>query len=203
MIRAHTLSGCRGEGGAWKKRLAESLQKKLLEPQTLPIAIEGWRYELLKKQNREFMWAGTPRPHLFVVNYLSTTEPGPPAEPLWRVTALMGGGGATGTRGQVSVSFPPIISWGSPLTPGPWKAPWILSCLRVSWARKSSCFNSAHPHCVSRSLPWVPTSCWSLLCSWLCPWPASGWPSGATNHTPTLFIVTQMWVSLGRPQEGL
>lgn len=81
---------------------------------------------------------------------------------LWRVTALMGGGGATGTRGQVPVSFPHHIMRAS-LTPGPWKAvvlikcSWILSWLRVSWARKLM-LQLHSPHSVSRSLPWVPTS---------------------------------------------
>lgn len=57
--------------------------------------------------------------HLPVVDYLSTTEIGPPAEPSWRAIALTEGGGAIGIRSPDSVSFPPTTPWGPPPDPGP------------------------------------------------------------------------------------
>lgn len=65
-------------------------------------------------------------PYLLLVAYLSTPELGPLAEPSWRATALMDGGGAIGQSPRLSVLSP--HNGGLPLTPGPWKAVVLDRC---------------------------------------------------------------------------
>lgn len=143
-----------------------------------------------------------PRPHLPVVDYLSTTELGPPAEPLWRATALMNGRGAIGTRGPVSVSFPRHHTMGPPLTPGPWKVVVLIKCSLNLLLIGGELGQGK----VMLQLP-PPLLCLQVLAMssdfLLVPALLLALSLTTLGLALILFIVTQTWVSLGRPQRSL